>query len=134
MKPRRDLPPRVYRKHGAFWHVAALGDKRIWTRLCSLADGMAAMYRALAEIETAELQADTMPRMIEDWLRDVGSRHSERTKANDAYQTRAIAKALTDVDERSGIIAAQRMGAHSTQAQTAAYVRHKSAIRSMATR
>ena len=44
------------------------------------------------------------------------------------------AKALTDVDERSGIIAAQRMGAHSTQAQTAAYIRNKKAIKSTATR
>ena len=44
------------------------------------------------------------------------------------------AKALTDVDERSGIIAAQRMGAHSTQAQTADYIRNKKAIKSTATR
>jgi integrase len=96
MSTRRDLPPRVYRKHGAFWHVAAQGPKRIWTRLCPIADGMPAMYRALAEIETAEIHADTMPKMIADWLRDVGSRHSERTKANDAYQTRAIAKAFAE--------------------------------------
>lgn len=51
MSTRRDLPPRVYRKHGAFWHVAA-----------------------------------------------------------------------------------QRMGAHSTQAQTADYIRNKKAIKSTATR
>ena len=44
------------------------------------------------------------------------------------------AKALTDVDERSGIIAAQRMGAHSTQAQTADYIRNNKAIKSTATR
>ena len=44
------------------------------------------------------------------------------------------AKALTDVDEKSGIIAAQRMGAHSTQAQTADYIRNKKAIKSTATR
>ena len=31
-------------------------------------------------------------------------------------------------------IAAQRMGAHSTQAQTAAYIRNKKAIKSTATR
>lgn len=63
----------MYRKHGAFWHVAAQGEKRIWTRLCPIADGIPAMYRALAEIETAEIHADTMPKMIADWLRDVGS-------------------------------------------------------------
>ena len=70
MSTRRDLPPRVYRKHGAFWHVAAQGPKRIWTRLCPIADGIPAMYRALAEVETAEIQADTMPKMIGDWLRE----------------------------------------------------------------
>lgn len=41
---------------------------------------------------------------------------------------------LTGVDERSGIIAAQRMGAHSTLAQTADYIRNKTAIKSTATR
>jgi integrase len=44
------------------------------------------------------------------------------------------AKALTDVDEQRGIIAAQRMGAHTTQSQTAEYIRHKKAIRATATR
>lgn len=44
------------------------------------------------------------------------------------------AKALTDVDKLRGVVAAQRMGAHSTQSQTADYVRHKQAIRAGATR
>lgn len=44
------------------------------------------------------------------------------------------AKALTDVDAKRGIVDAQRMGAHSTQAQTADYVRHKKAIKTNATR
>lgn len=44
------------------------------------------------------------------------------------------AKALTDVDAKRGIGDAQRMGAHSTQAQTAEYVRHKKAIKTKATR
>ena len=44
------------------------------------------------------------------------------------------AKALTDVDESRGIGQAQRMGGHSTQTQTADYVRHKTARRTGATR
>ncbi len=44
------------------------------------------------------------------------------------------AKALTDVDEARGIGQAQRMGGHTTQAQTADYVRHKTARRTGATR
>lgn len=44
------------------------------------------------------------------------------------------AKALTDVDDVRGMRQAQRMGGHSTQAQTADYVRHKTARKTGATR
>lgn len=44
------------------------------------------------------------------------------------------AKALTDVDESRGIGQAQTMGGHSTQTQTADYIRHKKAKKTGATR
>ena len=44
------------------------------------------------------------------------------------------AKALTDMDLSDGILAAQRLGGHSTQSQTADYVRHKKAIKAVAVR
>jgi integrase len=44
------------------------------------------------------------------------------------------AKALTDVDDARGMHDAQKMGGHSTQAQTADYVRHKKAKKTGATR
>lgn len=44
------------------------------------------------------------------------------------------AKALTDVDGERGIGEAQKMGGHSTQSQTADYVRHKTARKTGATR
>lgn len=44
------------------------------------------------------------------------------------------AKALTDKDAAEGIGQAQRMGGHSTQTQTSDYVRHKTAIKTWATR
>ena len=44
------------------------------------------------------------------------------------------AKALTDVDDARGMGAARTMGAHSTEAQTADYVRHKRALKTGATR
>ena len=44
------------------------------------------------------------------------------------------AKALTDVDEKRGIGQAQTMGGHSTQTQTADYIRHKKAKQTGATR
>lgn len=44
------------------------------------------------------------------------------------------AKALTDKDSREGTQAARTMGAHTTDAQTAEYVRHKTARKTGATR
>lgn len=44
------------------------------------------------------------------------------------------AKALTDVDDMRGMNDAQKMGGHSTQTQTADYVRHKKAKKTGATR
>ena len=44
------------------------------------------------------------------------------------------AKALTDVDDLRGMNDAQKMGGHSTQTQTADYVRHKKAKKTGATR
>lgn len=44
------------------------------------------------------------------------------------------AKALTDKESREGMQQARRMGAHSTEAQTADYVRHRQAQRTEATR
>jgi len=44
------------------------------------------------------------------------------------------AKALTDVDEARGMGAARTMGAHTTEVQTADYVRHKKARKTGATR
>ena len=52
MRPRkhnRDLPPRVYRKHGAYWHVRA-GK---WTRL-SDGDDKAGMLARYAQIESGD--------------------------------------------------------------------------------
>lgn len=96
MKKRSDLPKRVYPKNGAYWHVAAEGKKRIWTRLSGLREGLPAMYRALAEIEARDILDDSMPSVVRDWLRDVGGAHSKKTQANDAYQTREIMAAFAE--------------------------------------
>lgn len=96
MKKRTDLPKRVFEKNGAFWHVRAEGDKRKWTRLCAVREGLPAMYRALADLEAQDLLDDSMPKLIGDWLRDVGSTHSKKTQANDAYQTRVIGEGFAE--------------------------------------
>lgn len=67
-------------------------------------------------------------------MKSAWRRALDRAGVKDAHIHDLRAKALTDVDRLHGIAAAQRMGAHSTQSQTADYVRHKQAIRSQATR
>lgn len=91
-----DLPKRVYIKGGTFWHVRADGKKRIWTKLCAVRDGMPAMYRALADMEQAELKSDLMPAMIADWMLEVSIQHKPRTQSNDLYQTNAIKVAFAE--------------------------------------
>lgn len=93
---KEDLPKRVFVKSGAFWHVRAEGEKRIWTKLSSLKEGLPGMYRALAELETEGAGGDLMERLIETWMREVSIKHKPRTQANDLYQTRTIKKAFLE--------------------------------------
>lgn len=87
----RELPPRVYIKANSFWHVRALGAKRIWTKLCRVSDGLPTMYRKLADVEAIRGLDDAMPKVVADWLEEVSSKRSKKTQDNDAYKARAIA-------------------------------------------
>ncbi len=91
-----DLPKRVYTKHGAYYYVTADGKRRIWTRLCSIRDGLPAMYAALSGVIDSDVLDDTMPKLIADWLRAVGSKHSKKTQANDAYQCRTASESFVE--------------------------------------
>lgn len=94
------LPKGVHAKHGAYYLVRQVNKKRAWTRLSSIADGMPAMYRALAEVETAGATDDRIPAVITAWLKEVGTKHSKKTQANDAYQTRTIGEAFVEFRAR----------------------------------
>ena len=65
--PRRDLPRRVYAKHGAYYFVA---PDTGWHRLCAIKEGLPAMYRALATLTDRESTSDRMPAVIARWLDD----------------------------------------------------------------
>jgi integrase len=62
------------------------------------------------------------------------TRAIERSGVKGLHFNDLRAKALTDTEERQGMQAARRKGAHSTEAQTADYVRHRKAQKSDATR
>lgn len=63
------------------------------------------------------------------WARAV-----ERSGVKNIHFHDLRAKALTDTEESHGMQAARRKGAHSTEGQTAGYVRHRKAQKSEATR
>lgn len=62
------------------------------------------------------------------------ARAIERSGVKGLHFNDLRAKALTDKEERDGMQQARRMGAHSTEAQTAEYVRHRKAQKTEATR
>lgn len=62
---KRDLPARVYRKHGAFYFVDM--DRR-WHRLCAIREGLPNMYRALATLTERHAASDRMPAVITRWV------------------------------------------------------------------
>ena len=62
------------------------------------------------------------------------TRARKRAKVKNAHFHDLRAKALTDKDGVQGIGQARTMGGHSTEAQTADYIRHKKAKKTAATR
>jgi hypothetical protein len=58
----------------------------------------------------------------------------KRAGVHDCHFNDLRAKALTDKEAAEGMQQARRMGAHSTESQTADYVRHRQAQRTEATR
>lgn len=65
MTRKNGLPRRVYLKHGRYWHIDLSGK---WHALTREADGLPAMYRALARLTDAEKASDRMPAVITRWL------------------------------------------------------------------
>lgn len=90
------LPKGVHPKHGAYYLVRQVDKKRRWVRLSAIADGMPALYRALAEVASAGATDDRVTTVVTDWLKEIGTKHSRKTQANDAYQTRTIAQAFVE--------------------------------------
>lgn len=90
------LPKGIHAKHGAYYLVRQVKGSRKWMRLSSIADGMPALYRAMAEAETAGAQDDRLTTVVTEWMKEVGTKHSKKTQANDAYQTRTIAEAFME--------------------------------------
>jgi integrase len=91
-----DLPPRVYPKGRWYYLVTAQGDKRVWTKLTAIKDGLPALFRRLADLAARDIAADRMPAMIADWQAEVMPKHKAKTQANDRWVMGAIAEAFAE--------------------------------------
>lgn len=106
-----------------------------WTpRLEELRDRLKAMRKARRGFGAAVfVKANGEPYSLSG-LQSAWERSRDRAKVAGCTFHDIKAKALTDKEQREGMRAASAMGQHSTEQQTATYVRRKSARKTSATR
>lgn len=92
----RNLPPRVFQKGRWYYHVHAEGARRVWLKLSLVADGLPALYRALAQLERERVADDRMPALIADWQREVMPAHADKTQRDEIARCRVIAAAFAE--------------------------------------
>ncbi len=92
----RNLPPRVFAKGRCYYHVRADGARRVWQKLSLVADGLPALYRALAQLERERVADDRMPSLIADWQRDVMPAHADKTQRDEIARCRVIGEAFAE--------------------------------------
>lgn len=87
------LPPRVYLKHGAYYLVTL---ERKWVRLCKEADGLPAMYRALAALVDSDAVKDRMPAVIGRWTAEKRAEWADKTATDQERIAKAMGEAFAD--------------------------------------
>ncbi|WP_052736668.1 hypothetical protein [Aquincola tertiaricarbonis] len=90
------LPERLHVKGGRYYLVTAAGKKRVWRKLTRVAEGLPALYTALATALAGNTADDRMPALISLWQREVGSRHRPNTQANNDSRLRVLADAFSE--------------------------------------
>lgn len=97
---RDDLPRGVFPKGRWYYLVVAEGKKRIWHKLSRLADGLPALYTALAakKVELAQPPeaVGKMPALIGLWEREVMPAHAPKTQIDDRARGKMIAEAFIE--------------------------------------
>jgi integrase len=92
--------PSVFPK-GKWWYlVVADGKRRIWHKLSRIADGLPALYTALAakkaELSQPDGSAGKMPELISRWEREVMPAHKPKTQRDDQARGKVIAEAFVE--------------------------------------
>jgi integrase len=95
---RDELPRGVFPKGRRFYLVVAEGKRRIWHKLSLIADGLPALYGALAakkaELARAPDVGGLLPALIADWEAAVMPRHAPKTQKDERRRNRDIADAF----------------------------------------
>lgn len=97
---RDELTRGVFPKGRWYYLVTADGKRRIWHKLSRIADGLPALYIALAakktELSRAIEATGTLPELIADWELEVMPRHADKTQVMDRFYDKGIADAFVD--------------------------------------
>lgn len=88
------LPARVFAKGASYYLVVADGDKRRWTRLTKIAEGLPAMYAALAKVLASESQQGKVPSMIAEWEGDLLAKYASKWQGELKKRNADIAEAF----------------------------------------
>jgi integrase len=96
MAAKRDLPTGVFAKGRWYYRVRAEGKKRVWVKLCPIAEGLPGLYGALARLLATQVADDRMPAVIAAWQRDVMPRHAPKTQVDERAQCRVIAESFAE--------------------------------------
>lgn len=95
-KKRSDLPTSVYPKGRYYWRVRADGKRRVWVKLSPIADGLPALYTALAQLLATTVADDRMPAVVAAWQRDVMPRHAPKTQRDELAMCKVIADSFAE--------------------------------------
>lgn len=95
-RKRSELPTSVYPKGRYYWRVRAEGKRRIWIKLSPIADGLPALYSALAQQLATDVADDRMPAVIAAWQRDVMPRHAAKTQRDEMAMCKVIADSFAE--------------------------------------
>jgi integrase len=91
-----DIPRGVFPKGRWFYLVTAQGTKRIWTKLSLIADGLPALYQALAREKESAAGVYTMPSLIATWQTEVMTARDEKTQRDDRARCKLVAEKLVE--------------------------------------
>ncbi len=93
---RSALPTGVFTAGRWYYRVRAEGKKRVWIKLSPIADGLPAMYTALAQLLAEAIEDDRMPAVIAAWQRDVMPAHAPKTQTDERAMCKVIAEAFIE--------------------------------------